>query len=219
MSDTPETDKVEQYVQRDINRKWVLSDFAKRIERERDELKEKIKSLTSPAIECVLTRMRGNLEIVDRIKIERDELRAEVEQLKSERENWRVSSVCRELQSQIQGIKALSGEQNRCMNQLRQLWKHIPSVENKYDERLAYHLNKLIETLKADNERLDWLEKQVRGSGYATLIETGVDDTPARQHHTKITTLYGSGLERRYQSPQGGITLRAAIDVAMKGDK
>lgn len=106
MSDTPETDKVEQYVQRDINRKWVLSDFAKRIERERDELKEKIKSLTSPAIECVLTRMRGNLEIVDRIKIERDELRAEVEQLKSERENWRVSSVCRELQSEVERLKA-----------------------------------------------------------------------------------------------------------------
>jgi len=42
MSDTPETDKVEQYVLRDINRKWVLSDFAKRIERERDEARKKL---------------------------------------------------------------------------------------------------------------------------------------------------------------------------------
>ena len=35
-TDTPETDAVEQHVQRDINRKWVLSDFCKRKERERD---------------------------------------------------------------------------------------------------------------------------------------------------------------------------------------
>lgn len=45
MSDTPEIDKVEQYVQRDINRKWVLSDFAKRIERERDEAMKEIERL------------------------------------------------------------------------------------------------------------------------------------------------------------------------------
>jgi hypothetical protein len=60
-------------------------DFARKLERERNELREKIKSLTSPAIEGVLTRMKGNLEIVDRVKTERDELRAEVERLKADK--------------------------------------------------------------------------------------------------------------------------------------
>ena len=44
-TDTPETDAVEQHVQRDINRKWVLSDFCKRKERERDAALRKLEEL------------------------------------------------------------------------------------------------------------------------------------------------------------------------------
>jgi uncharacterized coiled-coil DUF342 family protein len=172
----------------------IASSQIETLKRERDELKEKIKILTSPSIEGVLTRMKGNLEIVDRIKTERDEairevaelrgqlavceehagtmakdfdgiveaikgqrdelraevkhlefaknpiecrnghrffasvthpakserewycpscvvkenteLRAEVERLKAERENWRVSSVCRELSAEVERLKA-----------------------------------------------------------------------------------------------------------------
>jgi len=37
---------------------------------------------------------------------ERDEARKEVERLKAERDNWRVSSVCRELNAELERLKA-----------------------------------------------------------------------------------------------------------------
>jgi uncharacterized small protein (DUF1192 family) len=37
---------------------------------------------------------------------ERDALTSEVERLKAERENWRVSSVCRELSTEVERLKA-----------------------------------------------------------------------------------------------------------------
>ena len=61
-----------------------MTTLARKLERERDELKEKIKILTSPSIEGVLTRMKGNLEIVDRIKTERDEAIREVAELRGQ---------------------------------------------------------------------------------------------------------------------------------------
>jgi len=41
----------------------------------------------------------------EKLELERDEARKEVEQLKSERENWRLSSVCRELKAEVERLK------------------------------------------------------------------------------------------------------------------
>ena len=103
MSDTPETDT---QVKQDGWKMgvWVKSDFARKLERERDEARkerdeanEKLRILSYPAVIAVLGKMatsghdeameamRENLKVVDRISTERDELRAEVERLKADK--------------------------------------------------------------------------------------------------------------------------------------
>jgi len=99
---TPETDAAQ----------WghgkVTTDFARRLERERDVLAAKVKSLTSPAVAGVLgrmarppeddiTAMRENLKILDRVKQERDEARAEAARLRDAvdkiHEDWKDARI------------------------------------------------------------------------------------------------------------------------------
>jgi len=54
--------------------------------------------------------MAGNTALIDtdfarKLERERDEARKKVEQLKYERENWRLSSVCRELKAEVERLK------------------------------------------------------------------------------------------------------------------
>ena len=155
MSDTPETKRALDYIYDRDGELWErnapekLVTLCRKLERERDEARKECEDLKTrlalmddfksqilqgyaTAIGCA-----GHESPVRKAELlvkERDKLRAEVERL-----------------------KAQAGEQNRCMNQLRELWKHLPNIENKYDERLAYHLDELIERLKADKARMDWL--------------------------------------------------------------
>ena len=45
-------------------------------------------------------------DLCRKLERERDEARKEVERLKAERDNWRVSSVCRELNAELERLKA-----------------------------------------------------------------------------------------------------------------
>lgn len=90
-----------------------------RIAKERDELrqwKEEQMLIESEWDAQEIARMLGGalgqschkviMNEVPRIIAERDALRAEVNQLKAERDNWRVSSVCRELNAELERLKA-----------------------------------------------------------------------------------------------------------------
>jgi chromosome segregation ATPase len=55
------------------------------------------------AVDCYTP---STAEPYEALKLQRDALRAEVNQLKAERDNWRVSSVCRELNAELERLKA-----------------------------------------------------------------------------------------------------------------
>jgi len=111
-TDTPETaelltkifDDDGELCERNAPEKWVT--FARNLERERNELrrkseaqKERIRYLEGATNHATGTPLSIAIK-------ERNELRAEVEKLKDERENWRVSSVCRELRAELETLKA-----------------------------------------------------------------------------------------------------------------
>lgn len=81
VSDTPRTD-AEEYCQ------WVQSSFARKLERELTTAQAELKC--SMSFECVRAKVAERTA----------ELENENTKLKEERENWRVSSVCRELEAE-----------------------------------------------------------------------------------------------------------------------
>lgn len=140
MSDTPEADNEAKRIRDDknifvVDELAAFADFARKLERERNELR------------ATLAESNATVKSLHELMVDAEERGVR----KSEQE-------VRELYAEVDRLKSQSCEQNRCMNQLRELWKHLPDIENKYDERLAYHLDELIERLKADKARLDWLE-------------------------------------------------------------
>ena len=68
-----------------------------------------------------------------------------------------------------------------------------------------------------DTQRIDKLEEWLCNDGYPIQLQSGTDDTIAHQIQVTITTGINSGpYQRIYKSPPGGITLRSALDTAIK---
>jgi outer membrane murein-binding lipoprotein Lpp len=112
MSDTPETDKI---AHAGLPERAYISEMthkARKLERERDEARKERNAALSDrdawarlcgAVDCYTP---STAEPYEALKLQRDALRAEVNQLKAERDNWRVSSVCRELNAELERLKA-----------------------------------------------------------------------------------------------------------------
>ena len=107
-SDTPETD-IECFI---YEGDYVPASFARQLERERDEARKERNAALSDrdawarlcgAADCYTP---STAEPYEALKLQREALRAEVNQLKAERDNWRVSSVCRELNAELERLKA-----------------------------------------------------------------------------------------------------------------
>lgn len=141
-----------------------MNTLARKLERERDELKEKIKILTSPSIEGVLTRMKGNLEIVDRIKTERDEAIREVAELRGQ------LAVCEEhagtMAKDFDGIvEAIKGQRDELRAEVERLKAENVTFRNAQmcceicDETIT---TESLRELRADNARLDWIIETCR---------------------------------------------------------
>lgn len=134
MSDTPETDAQLGYNLRVYGKHVVSPDFARKLERERDELKSRLEAwrFHADAWGTDPDAVRSHIKSIER---ERNELHAEVEKLSQ--------SVCDECDG--------SG------------WKEN-RVEGRHvcvciEESEPYNLLKQeVEQLKADKVRLDWLE-------------------------------------------------------------
>ena len=146
-----------------------MNTLARKLERERDELKEKIKILTSPSIEGVLTRMKGNLEIVDRIKTERDEAIREVAELRGQ------LAVCEEhagtMAKDFDGIvEAIKGQRDELRAEVERLkaeseiyagwekWKAgVWLITHPDSGPSAEWISDDIESFRADKARMDWI--------------------------------------------------------------
>ena len=136
-----------------------MNTLARKLERERDELKEKIKILISPSIEGVLTRMKGNLEIVDRIKTERDEAIREVAELRGQ------LAVCEEhagtMAKDFDGIvEAIKGQRDELRAEVERLKAENVTFRNAQmccescDDTIT---TESLRELRADKARLEYI--------------------------------------------------------------